>query len=180
MSHIIHQQKYLPWHIVEKKIQEEIVWLNNSIETFSIQEKNSSTNCRKCLIREIAILIVRGKIKATEIKKIAPLKNFWTETKIKKNRQKLPKMRHGKDWHRETMEQIEHHFISRNYIIDREPNLYWGRADLGVSKKNKQNLYIEVGTISLFKLLINLKMMENSIYLIVPSDDKLIEFICNP
>ena len=180
MSHITHQQKYLSWHIVEKKIQEEINWLNNSIEFFSIQEKNSSTNCQKCLIREIAILIVRGEIKATEIKKNFPLKNFWAETKIKKNRQKLPKMHHGKDWHRETMEQIERHFISRNYIVGREPNLYWGRADLVVSKKNKQDLYIEVGTISFFKLLINLKMMKNSIYLIVPSNNKLIEFICNP
>lgn len=64
----------------------------------------------------------------------------------------------------------------QGYEVEREPNIHWGRADLGVYKKGTQNLYIEVGTTSLFKLLVNLTAMRNITYLIVPSDDKLIEF----
>lgn len=58
----------------------------------------------------------------------------------------------------------------------REPNLYWGRADLGVYKKRRHALFIEVGTVSLLKLFINLRSMRNFIYLVMPNDEKLIEF----
>jgi len=64
------------------------------------------------------------------------------------------------------------------YKVIREPNLYWGRADLEVYKQGEKLLFIEVGTISLFKLWTNLKLMKNCIYLIVPDDNKLIEFVC--
>ena len=61
----------------------------------------------------------------------------------------------------------------------REPDVYGGRADLGVFKKGKPNLYIEVGTTSLYKLWLNLarKSLQKFTYLIVPDDDKLIEFV---
>jgi hypothetical protein len=169
-----HSQQYPPWHVVEKKIQEEINWLRNSIETFSSKEEYAPVTCRECLMRRIAILIISGKVKATQIRKIPPLKSFW----INKKRKRLNKAVkcHGGDWHQETMNKIENHFLSQGFEVIREPNLHWGRADLGVFKKNNQDLYIEVGTTSFFKLWINLEMMQKFIYLIVPNDDELIEF----
>ena len=77
------------------------------------------------------------------------------------------------------MRKIENHFLHQNYEVEREPDLHWGRADLGVYKNGEKALYIEVGTTSLFKLLANLMQMENSVYLIVPNDNKLIEFTCS-
>lgn len=143
----------------------------------SDEEKYAPVTCRQCLMRKIAILIVSGKVKATEITKRPPLKSFWkikNKTNRKKNR---PKIQHGEAWHSKTMEQIEDFFLRQGYKVIREPILHWGRADLGIFKKNKQDLYIEVETTSFFKLWMNLRIMENFTFLIVPNDDKLIEFV---
>jgi len=164
------------WDIVEKKIKEETIWLKNNIETFLQEEKNAPVGCRECFLRKIAILIVSGQVKASEITKNAPLKSFWLDIKNKKN-EKERKIYHGSDWHRETMQRIERHFLHLGYEVLREPDLNHGRADLGVYKKGKQNLLIEVGTTSFFKLWRNLETMRHCTYLIVPNDDKLIEFI---
>ncbi|MBU1036925.1 hypothetical protein KKF32_02730 [Patescibacteria group bacterium] len=51
-----------------------------------------------------------------------------------------------------------------------------GRADLGVYKEGERNIYVEVGTISLNKLLINLESMEGSDFLLVLDDKHAIEF----
>jgi len=56
---------------------------------------------------------------------------------------------------------------SLGFDVVREPTLHQGRADLGVYKKGTPDLFIEVGTTSLRR---------NFIYLIVPNDEKLIEF----
>jgi len=117
-------------------------------------------------------------MRATEITKSPPLQSFW-KVKNKIKRINKSKIFHGKDWHRKTIEQIENHFLSCGCKIVREPTLYWGRADLGVYKRGECDLLIEVGTTSFYKLWINLEMSKNSIYLIVPNDDKLIEFICS-
>jgi hypothetical protein len=171
------QSQSLPWDVVEKAIKREMDWLRNVIDTFSDEEKNTPITCRECLIRKIAILIVSGKVKTTEITKSPLLRSFWiNESKItRKNNKK--KIHHGQLWHRKTMKKIESYFLSQGYEVIREPNLHWGRADLGVFKKNKQDLYIEVGTTSFFKIWMNLETMKNFIYLIVPSDNRLIEFI---
>jgi len=65
--------------------------------------------------------------------------------------------------------------------VVREPDIYGGRADLRVFKKGKPTLYIEVGTTSFFKLWLNLerKRVRKFKYLIVPNDEKLIEFTCS-
>lgn len=172
------KSKKLPWKdwfLVEEKIKEEIDWLRNVIETFSKEERSASRGCRECFMRSIAILIVSGKVKARQITKSAELESFWAD-KVKTNRKNKKKIHHGSDWHRKTMEKIENHFLCLGYDVVREPDLHRGRADLGVYKKGEPNLLIEVGTTSFFKLWFNLKMMMNSIYLIVLSDDKLIEF----
>ncbi len=85
-------------------------------------------------------------------------------------------MHHGGEWHQETMAKIEKHFIYSGCKVEREPTIRWGRADLGVYKNGSLNLYIEVGTVSLFKLWMNLSLVKDCVYLIVPNDDKLIEF----
>jgi len=170
--------KFPAWHEVEAQIQKEINWLRQSIETFATNEKYAPVTCRECLMRRIAILIVSGKITAREIKRSPNLKSFWQEID-QKNKNPRTKIFHGSDWHRETMEKIENHFISYGFEVVREPNLHWGRADLGIYKKGNYDLLIEVGTTSFFKLWINLDQMGRFVYLIVPNDDKLIEFTCS-
>jgi len=64
------------WYMVEKKIEKEINWLENSIYTFSKEEKAAPKGCRECFLRRIAILTVSGEVKATEITKFPPLKSF--------------------------------------------------------------------------------------------------------
>lgn len=167
------------WDTVEKKIQEEMDWIERNIDTFSNEERTAPKGCRECFLRRIAILIVSGKVKAKEITKTPPLKSFWINEKV--NRKSKPKKRHGSDWHIETMDKIENHFRCLGFKVIREPDVSGGRADLGVFKKGKPNLYVEVGTTSLFKLWLNLarKSLRKFTYLIVPNDDKLIEFTCS-
>ncbi len=166
------------WNTVEKKIEEETFWLNNAINTFFKEEKGAPMGCRECFLRRIAILIVSGKVKAKEITRSPILKSFWINKKLRKKNK--TKKCHGSDWHQETMEKIESHFLSLGFKVDSEPEIHGGRADLGIFKKGKPNLYIEVGTTSFFKLWLNLerKRIKKFIYLIVPNDDKLIEFTC--
>ena len=67
------------------------------------------------------------------------------------------------------------YFKSKNYEIVLEPRLNYGRADLGFYQKNKKPTYVEVGTVSLFKLWYNILSMENATFLIVTSENYLIE-----
>ncbi len=166
------------WQETEHRIYQEILWLRSAIETFFNEERSDILDCKECILRKIAILIVSGEIHAKEIVKKPPLKSFWRATPLRKSHslRQRSKMRHGGEWHRDTMEKIEQHFLAQGYQVEREPNIHWGRADLGVYKKGVQALYIEVGTTSLLKLLINLTAMRDFTYLIVPNDDKLVEF----
>lgn len=168
-------EKSLPWDEVERAIYKEIEWLENNIDTFLKEEVGVPVSCKKCLIREIAILILSGKIKAADISRKNDRVNFWDHLSAKIKRKKVY---HGGEWHRNTMQKIENHFLEQGFDVVREPNLYWGRADLGVFKKGTKDLYIEVGTTAFFKLCVNLKEMNDCIYLIVPNDEKLIEFRC--
>jgi len=71
----------------------------------SDEEKYAPATCRQCLMRKIAILIVSGKVKATEITKRPPLKSFW-KIKNKTNRKKIgqkysmAKLGIAKQWNR--------------------------------------------------------------------------------
>jgi len=134
--------KSLPWDEVERKIINEIIWLRNSIDVFSETENNVAINCKECLLRRISILIVSGKIRATEIERNPKLKSFWSDFDKKHYiNNNLPQMHHGKEWHKNTMEKIENHFIMQGFKVIREPTLHWGRADLGIFKKMKK-IYI--------------------------------------
>ena len=74
------------------------------------------------------------------------------------------------------MRLISSYFKSLGYEVTIEPNLNMGRADLGVYKKGERDLFIEVGTVSLSKLLFNLESMEGSDFLLVLDSNQAIEF----
>ena len=163
----------IQWHEGEQRIREEIVWLTRGIDTFLDKETHTPSGCKHCYLRNIATLIVQGDIFATELRKSESLRSFWLPISSPPKQ----RIKHGSDWHRETMERIEHHFTTKNSKIVREPTLQQGRADLGVYKSGELDLFIEVGTVSLYKLMVNLMAMKNFVYLIVPSDDSLVEFV---
>ena len=157
----------LPWHIVEKQINQEINWLD-SIIIDSDTVHNKGFHCKKCILRRIAILIISGKVKVKEIKSSGFL---WGKNKFVKSEKA-----HGSQWHHSMMDKIESYFRLKNYTITIEPYLTQGRADLGIYKENERDLFVEVGSISLNKFLINLESMEGCDFLLVLSDKHVIEF----
>ncbi len=74
------------------------------------------------------------------------------------------------------MKLVASYFKSLEYEVLIEPNLNFGRADLGIYKDGKRNLFIEAGTVSISKLLINLSSMESSDILVVLDSNHAIEF----
>lgn len=158
--------KSLSWEIVENAINEEIKWLKETILEFP--NLDNRKDCKSCIYRNLAIKIVSGKIKAREIKSSISL--------FGKNKSFLIGKPHGKEWHSETMKLIATYFESLGYDITIEPNLNMGRADVGVYKNGKRNLFIEVGTTSLPKLLHNLTTMEGTDFLLVIDSKHAVEF----
>jgi len=73
------------------------------------------------------------------------------------------------------MDIIHRYFKKQNYEVTLEPILNYGRADLGIYINSKQTIYVEVGTVSLYKLWFNLSTMRNTTFLMVPSEEKIIE-----
>ena len=166
------------WDQVEKKISEEMEWLDKSISRFYRHDDHGLIKCKNCLLRKIAILIVSGKVKAREINKSTGLVSFWNlDLPLHEVQKNLPKIFHGQKWHSEIMTMIENHFLHQECAVTRERALHWGRADLGIYKESEKNLFVEVGTVSLEKVWINLNAMENIVYLLVLDDQKLIEFM---
>ncbi len=173
------QKIWQNWDFVEKKIEKEAKWLYENISTFLQEENNAPRGCNDCFSRKIAILIVAGKIKAKDISKSrasSTFKDFWLNNNKANEVENKTKIFHGSDWHQEKMKTIENHFLNLSFEVEREPVMHQGRADLGVYQKECPNLYIEVGTTSFYKLWLNLATKGNFIYLIVPNDDKIIEF----
>jgi len=169
-------KKELPWKEVEQLIVEEMEWLDRSVQTFfkEAQDTAGKPICKPCTLRKIALLIVYGDVEASEIVRDSHLKDFWLS--LPRNHSGRKEIHHGGDWHQNTMMKIENHFLALGFDVVREPNLLSGRADLGVYKEGAPPLFIEVGTTTLFKLAVNLSGMPDFVYLIVPEDEKLIEF----
>lgn len=157
--------KSLPWNEVEQAINQEIRWLENTITDFPF---NTKKDCKKCIFRRLAILILSGKVKAKDIKSSVCLWGKDLSFVIGKP--------HGKEWHSEMMKLVASYFQSLKYEIDIEPNLNFGRADLGVYKEGKRYLFIEIGTLSISKLLINLESMQGSNLLLVLDSKHAVEF----
>lgn len=162
------------WNAVERTIKEEISWLGSNIPVMTERFRGNHTiiNCDECLFRKIAILIVSGKLKAVELR--SEETNFWPVSKSG-DRQVKKISRHGKEWHQKMMDGIWHYFNRHNYEIELEPGLNYGRADLGV-KKDGNVIFIEVDTVSPYKLWFNFMTMKGVKFIVVPSENKMIEF----
>jgi len=159
------------WNVIENRIKKEILWLKNNIDTLpaGYRSKDALITCEECVLRKLAILIVSGKIR---VKKIKFKKLPWEyDPELYKNHI------HGEEWHRKMMNVVANYFKKDGYQTSLEPIINFGRADVGAfSKSLKPPIYIEVGTTSLYKLLYNLLTMENSIFLIIPIEEHMIEF----
>ena len=157
----------LNWNLVEKSIRKEIDFLELNILPSPFHQ-NDPIKCLDCLWRLIAILIVSGDIKA---EKINCQKDFiWGDVDASIINQDKE---HGADWHNSTIQKVKKYFSHKNFIVDYEPNLYLGRSDLGIKSLN---LFIEIGTINIYKLYINLLNIGSNKIILVPQDDVIIEF----
>ncbi len=84
----------------------------------------------------------------------------------------------GSSWHRRMMDVITEYFESQGFEVIPEPFLNKGRADLGIYKDGYKDLFAEVGTTSAYKLWWNLQMLTNAKILLVPDEERAIEFTC--
>ncbi|MFH1894620.1 MAG: phage integrase SAM-like domain-containing protein [Patescibacteria group bacterium] len=164
------------WNSIENLIKKELFWLKNNVSVMpeSYKENPSFIKCDDCILRRIAILIVSGRIKAVEFNNEIN-KDIWGGLTEKIDLRRIN--RHGQEWHKKIMDVIHEYFKLRNYKIILEPVLNYGRADLGIySNLNNNPIYVEVDTVSLFKLWYNLSTMKDATFLIIPSENKIIEF----
>ncbi|HEY4508239.1 MAG TPA: hypothetical protein VJJ55_01115 [Candidatus Paceibacterota bacterium] len=171
-------QSGLPWHMVEKAIAREHAWLNKVLD-FGQRAKEQDEVASQLgienyqMLRQISIALVGGGISTKEI--VTEKANvLWSDKEVLTA---SSTERHGEEWHRAMMDIIKKHFQLKGFEVINEPYLNFGRADLGIYKPNYQNLYVEVGTTSLFKLWRNLSSMPNSIFLFVPTEYGAIEFV---
>jgi len=158
------------WYNIEKCISQEEVWLKSKISFFPQSYRSESPiNCDNCIIKKIAVLIVSGYITATEL----PNVHFWQNNK---KRLKEGRKRHGQEWHHNLMSRVAFYFENKKYKVEKEPKLFYGRADLGFFlKDNSSSVYIEIGTVSIFKIWYNLLAMQKIVFLLIPSENFIIE-----
>jgi len=169
-------EKHSPtWHTIENIINKEVLWLKNGIPVMpqGYKENPPFLKCDDCILRKIAILIVSGKSNTIEYQ-AEKNKDLWNNLTKKLDLKKIS--RHGEEWHKKMMDVIYEYFKQQNYKVVFEPILNYGRADLGIYSKGNRSLFIEVGTVSLFKLWYNLSSMKNIAFLLIPSENKAIEF----
>lgn len=157
------------WKNVENKLMEISDFLKQNLE-FSPYTQNDPIQCHDCLLKMTSILIASDKI---ELNKLRYEKNNLWRTDNENNYIKNKKG-HGAKWHHNMMENIENYFNLNNCNVYVEPNLHYGRADLYV---HDINTYIEVGSVNLYKLYLNLYFMNDCKILIVPSEYYSLEFI---
>ncbi len=162
----------LPWHVVEASILKEKTWL---LEMFDFSElgrgiqKNHPDSPISIdeMLRQISISIVRGSVVAKELKS-EQVNGLWTHDSASWEHAEHEE-RHGGEWHQVMMAVVKKHFVEGGFEVVNEPNLNYGRADLGVYKEGFPNLFVEVGTTSLFKTWTNLHSMPNTTFLFIPS-----------
>ena len=78
------------------------------------------------------------------------------------------------------MDVITEYFVSDGFEVIAEPFLSQGRADLGIHKNGRMDLFVEIGTMSAHKLWWNLQVLTNCTVALVPDEKRVIEFICGP
>lgn len=164
----------LTWDQVETAIAKEIAWLQKTIPLFNTEDryvftgKGSMTAWNSYFAyRNIALLIISGKIQANEISSESTI--FGPSIATEKHK-------HGKEWHQKMMNTVEGYFQTNGYKIIPEPHLNYGRADLGIYKNLYKDTYVEIDTVSINKLWLNLQTMSQCVFILVVSERKLIEF----
>jgi site-specific recombinase XerD len=164
------------WYVTENIIEKEIFWLKNNLSFLPEGYKlnPSFIKCDDCILRKLAILIVSGTVQATQFIRSKGVKDMWNDLMAEPDLKRLSK--HGQEWHKTMMDVIYQYFSSKNYKVNPEPVLNYGRADLEIYSDSRKIIYIEVGTVSLYKLWYNLSTMKNVIFLLVPSEEIIIEF----
>jgi len=156
----------ISWREVENNVLITKQFLKNNLSPSPYRQEDH-INCNDCILRYISLLIISGQIKTT---KLLSKNSLWPNLG-KSN--KINKKEHGAEWHNQTINKINGYFISKSHQSIKEPNLFYGKADLEIIDLK---FYIEVGTINLYKLLINLCNMKNCIIIVVPNDNYILEF----
>lgn len=157
------------WNLIEQKIKIEEDFLKNNID-LSPFSHNDQIKCPDCLFRLLASLLVSGNIKVHLIKYQDD--SFWNKNGLILN--KNNNKDHGAFWHSSKIKLIKKYFEINGFTAENEPQLFYGRCDLGISKLK---VFIEVGTINLYKLYLNLLNMKEGRILLVTSDSATLEFI---
>ncbi|MCJ7515050.1 MAG: hypothetical protein MUO89_03640 [Dehalococcoidia bacterium] len=168
-------QTGLPWHVVEEAINRETDWLRKVIVQNAVEKIPGCDECQHTF-RKIALLIITGKVKAKEF----TAKNghdLWDGLTQKHSIAKSAW--HGGDWHRKMMDVITAYFEREGFEVIPEPYISKGRADLGIYKDGYMDLFIEIGTTSVYKLWWNLHMLTDCKILLVPDENRAIEFTCH-
>ena len=129
ISKIIKKLKPLPWDEIEGAIRKEIEWLKNTI----LPSPFEKDFCEDCIYRQIATLILLGKIKVKNIKSTND--SLWRGNRMNIGRN------HGGEWHSEMMKIIAGHFKALKYDIIIEPNLIKVGQILEYIKKRKTVIY---------------------------------------
>ena len=170
----------LPWHQVEKTIPSEERWLSEMFDFGSFSDKDSTPLplglSQDKMLRQIAIAIVNGRVKAREINSVLEL-GLWSDEHIDIEQIDARQERHGGNWHRAMMNIVKKYFVNEGFEVINEPFLSVGRADLGIYKSGYQDMFIEIGTTSLFKTWFNMNTMPNAIFLFIPTTSNVIEFV---
>ena len=176
----MNNQKILPWHVVEQAIFEEKKWLIRAFDFGQegrkdkiIAEPTVTPLPPNEMLRQLSIAIVSGKVRVRELN-TEKINGLWTDDST--NWELGHNERHGGDWHKAMMGLIKNHFSEGGFELTTEPYLNWGRADIGVYKQGYKNLFVEVGSTSVFKVWLNSHTMPDSIFLFVPSVYYAIEF----
>lgn len=167
-------RKGLPWHIVEEAINREIKWLERVIEQTVIGKVPGCDDCRYTY-RKIALLIVTGRITVKELTARVG-HDLWDDLTRKHGIKKSA--RHGGIWHKRMMDVLTEYFTKQGFEVIPEPSLSQGRAYLGIYKDGNMDLLIEIGDTSPYKLWWNLQVMVNCSILLVPDENRAIEFTC--
>jgi site-specific recombinase XerD len=164
------------WSETENQINKKIFWLRKNISTLPEAYKSraflaSLIKCENCIFRKIAILIISNRVRQSELS----LTNFLGSKFSSVNTSVSG--HHGSDWHKKMMDRVANSSLfKQKHKIVREPATNYGRADLSYFPDKGKPIYVEVGTVSLFKVWYNLMTMKNCTFILVPNNDVIIKF----
>lgn len=158
----------MDWNLVEKNIKFEMDFLKKHID-LSPFSHNDPIKCSDCVFRLIASLLVSGKIKSKLISYNDD--SFWNKKSIILNEDNSKN--HGAFWHSSKIRLIKKYFEINGFKVEDESQMFFGRCDLSISELK---IFVEVGTINIYKLYLNLLNMSDGKIILVISDNSSLEF----